>query len=437
MSPERWRQIEHWYHAALDQDADKRAAFLEHACAGDEILREEVKSLLACEQRSDTYLEAPALEVAAKVLAQDRVGVEAYSREIGSHSACGALRLGGATIGRYRILRLLGEGGMGAVYEAEQEQPRRTVALKILKSGMATPDVLRRFEQESQALGRLRHPGIAQIFEAGVAESGFGLQPYFAMEFIGGASLRDYADAHHLNTRQRLELMVKICEAVHHAHQRGIIHRDLKPSNILVDEGGQPRILDFGVARLTNSDTNATCHTDVGQIVGTLAYMSPEQVLADPTELDVRSDVYALGVILFELLTGRLPYMIGDNLHEAVRAIWEEDPAPLSSFARTYRGDIETIAGKALEKKKAGRYSSVAELGADIQRYLNDEPITARRRSAMYQVHKFTRRHKALVGGMAAVLAVLIANHRQYLRSEAGAPCGAECSARARSGRGR
>ena len=197
-------------------------------------------------------------------------------------------------IGRYTITRLIGEGGMGSVYEAEQDQPRRTVALKVIKPGLASPELLRRFAQESQALGRLQHPGIAQIYEAGTADAGYGPQPYFAMEFIRGETLRDYAEKHQLNIRRRLEIVAKICDAVHHAHQRGLIHRDLKPGNILVDETGQPKILDFGVARVTDSDAQATMQTDVGQLVGTLAYMSPEQVLADPLELDTRSDVLSL-----------------------------------------------------------------------------------------------------------------------------------------------
>src|SRR5882672_9650253 len=209
-------------------------------------------------------------------------------------------------IGRYTITRLIGEGGMGAVYEAEQDQPKRTVALKVIKPGMASPELLRRFAQESQALGRLQHPGIAQIYEAGTADAGYGPQPYFAMEFIRGKGLRDNVEERHLNTRDRLEIVAKVCDAVHHAHQRGLIHRDLKPGNILVDETGQPKILDFGVARVTDRDAQATSQTDVGQLIGTLAYMSPEQVLADPLELDIRSDVYALGVILYELLSGRM-----------------------------------------------------------------------------------------------------------------------------------
>jgi hypothetical protein len=311
-------------------------------------------------------------------------------------------------VGRYKITRLIGEGGMGAVYEAEQDQPRRTVALKVIKPGLASPELLRRFAQESQALGRLQHPGIAQIYDAGTADTGYGPQPYFAMEFIRGEGLRDYAESHHLNTRQRLEIVVKVCEAVHHAHQRGLIHRDLKPGNILVDETGQPKILDFGVARVTDSDAQATMQTDVGQLVGTLAYMSPEQVLADPLEIDIRSDVYALGVILYELLAGRLPYNISKKLHEALNTIREEDPSKLSSISRTYRGDIETIAAKALEKDKTRRYASAAELGADITHYLKDEPIVAQPPSTSYQLKKFARRNKALVMGIAAVFVVLL-----------------------------
>ncbi|MFI5166641.1 MAG: tetratricopeptide repeat protein [Thermoanaerobaculales bacterium] len=314
-----------------------------------------------------------------------------------------------AAIGSYRILRLLGEGGMGAVYEAEQEKPRRTVALKVIKAAWAGPELIRRFEQESQALGRLHHPGIAQIYEAGAADTGFGLQPFFAMEIIHGQPLVEYANAQHLSTRRRLVLMIQICEAVEHAHQRGIVHRDLKPGNILVDENGRPKILDFGLARVTDSDAQATRQTDMGQLLGTLAYMSPEQVLADPLAIDTRSDVYSLGVILYELLAGKLPYTLSRYLHEAVRAIREQDPIPLSAVSRTYRGDIETIVTKALEKDKERRYASAADLAADIRRYLDDEPIVARPPSATYQMQKFTRRHKALVAGVAAVVVVLVA----------------------------
>jgi serine/threonine protein kinase/Tfp pilus assembly protein PilF len=412
MNAERLQQIESLYHAARELEEGQQAAFLREACGADDVLCREVESLLACSAQAERFIELPAVQLAARALARDEVrfslaGETAEIRISGTGDK--PARWVPANIGCYRTIRVLGEGGMGVVYEAEQEHPRRIVALKVIKPGLATPELLWRFEQESQALARLQHPGIAQIYQAGTADSGFGPQPYFAMELIRGESLLQYAEAHQLNTRQRLELMAKVCEAVHHAHQRGIIHRDLKPGNILVDESGQPKILDLGVARLTDSDVQATRLTDVGQIVGTLAYMSPEQVLADPLELDTRSDVYALGVILFELLAGQLPYTISRHLHEAVKTIREQDPAPLSSIRRVYRGDIETIVTKALEKDKGRRYASAAGMAGDIRRYLNDEPIIARPATAAYQLRKFASRHKALVSGVGAVFVVLIA----------------------------
>ncbi len=394
MDPRRWVLVESLYHAVLTKEPGDRSSYLAAACADDPALQSEVESLLGY---ADSTLFGPAQHLQMQKL---------WNQIAGTPSA--PLSVPG-TIGHYRILRLLGEGGMGAVYEAEQEQPRRTVALKIIKPGMAGPESLRRFEQECQALARLQHPGIAQIYEAGTADAGFGPQPYFAMEFVQGESLLQYAESHRLNARQRLELIAKVCEAVQHAHQRGIIHRDLKPGNILVDENGQPKILDFGVARVTDSDTQATRQTDLGQLVGTLEYMSPEQVLADPLELDTRSDVYALGVILFELLAGRLPYDIGRQLFEAARIIREEDPRPLSSINRAFRGDIETIVAKALEKDKARRYPSAADLAADIYHYLKDEPIAARPPSTRYQLRKFVLRHRTLVAAIAAIFMVLVA----------------------------
>jgi serine/threonine protein kinase len=227
------------------------------------------------------------------------------------------------------------------------------------------------------------------------------------MELIRGISPRDYAETHHLDTRERLAMMVKICDAVHHAHQRGLIHRDLKPGNILVDATGQPKILDFGVARVTD-DAGATLQTNMGQLVGTLTYMSPEQAVADPMDIDKRTDIYSLGVILYELLTGRLPYTVSKKLHEAIQAIRESDPDPLGKVNRAYRGDIETITRKALEKDRTQRYASAAEMAADIQRYLNAEPIAARPPSASYQLWKFAVRNRGLVVATAAVLVFLI-----------------------------
>jgi hypothetical protein len=314
------------------------------------------------------------------------------------------------TIGEFRVLRLIAEGGMGAVYEAEQEHPQRRVALKLIKSGFGTEDQRKRFEQEAQALGRLQHPGIAQIYQAGSIETDFGPQPYFAMELISGVGLLQYVQQRRLNLRPRLELMTQICDAVQHAHQRGIIHRDLKPANILVDADGQVKILDFGLARITDPDAVATRQTEIGQIVGTLPYMSPEQVTGDPFEIDHRADIYGLGVILYQLLAGRLPFDVErKTLPEAVHVIRDQDAPSLSSLNRLYRGDVEIIVGKALEKEKTRRYESAAELAADIRHYLRDEPILARPPSTGYQLRKFARRHRALVAGTAAVFFVLLA----------------------------
>ncbi len=317
-----------------------------------------------------------------------------------------------ARIGHYAILRVLGEGGMGTVYEAQQESPKRAVALKIIRAGYLAPALLRRFELESHVLGRLQHPGIAQVYEAGVVrdERGGDL-PFFAMEFIKGVPLTDYATQRSLGTRERLELLARVCDAVYHAHQKGVIHRDLKPANILVDDSGQPKILDFGVARATDSDLQqTTMQTDVGAIIGTVPYMSPEQVGGDPDDLDTRSDVYALGVIAYELLAERLPYDLQRKMiHEAARIIREEEPTRLSSINRALRGDVETIVAHALEKDKVRRYQSAETLASDIRRYLKHETITARPASTWYQLQKFSRRNRGLVTGLVAAFLLLIA----------------------------
>ncbi|MEM7755152.1 MAG: serine/threonine-protein kinase [Planctomycetota bacterium] len=319
-----------------------------------------------------------------------------------------------STIAGYTIERMLGEGGMGSVYLATQERPARQVALKLVKSGFSSERALRRFELEAETLGRLRHPGIAQIHEAGLHQG----RPFFAMEFVDGLTLTEYADAKNLGTRARLKLIAQIAAAVQHAHQQGVIHRDLKPGNILVtevetDKGrvAQPKVLDFGVAKVTESDIRATTmQTDIGQLVGTIPYMSPEQAGGDPAALDTRSDVYALGVLAFELLSGRLPHDLKDRMvHEAVRIIREDEPSRLSAINTSLRGDVETIVAKALEKKPDRRYDSPSALASDIGRYLDDQPIQARPASTWYQLRKFSRRNRALVGGVAATFAVLVA----------------------------
>jgi len=306
----------------------------------------------------------------------------------------------GLTVGQYTIKRVIGSGGMGTVYEAMQQSPRRTVALKMLKQGIASRSALRRFEYEAQTLGRLRHAHIAQIYEAGTNDDGTGARPYFAMEYLAGAKpVTQYAREKKLGIRERLKLFASICNAANHGHQKGIIHRDLKPGNILVTNRGDPKIIDFGIARSTDSDMAVTTlQTDVGALIGTLQYMSPEQCDADPHDIDTRSDVYALGVVLYELLTDELPYNLSHQaIHEAARIVREEVPARPSTVNRILRGDVETISLKALEKDRDRRYQSAVELEQDIKRYLSGEPILARKASLGYQLQLLYRRHRVAV----------------------------------------
>lgn len=315
-------------------------------------------------------------------------------------------------IGHYRILRVIGAGGMGAVYLAMQDNPRRAVALKIIKAGVTSPDALRRFLWESQILGRLRHTGIAQIYEAGQHDDGTGSVPYFAMEFVAGAQpLTNYADKEDLSINDRVKLFMKACDAIHYGHQKGIIHRDLKPGNILVDNAGDLKIIDFGVARSTDADiATTTMQTNVGQLVGTVQYMSPEQCDANPDDIDVRSDVYGLAVVLYQLLTGEHPYKLqGVPIFEATRIICEESPIRPTQFADALPRDLETIILKAMEKDRNRRYQSALEFEQDLKRYLDREPITARPQSTLYKFRLFTRRNKVIVASAAAILLVLIA----------------------------
>ena len=312
----------------------------------------------------------------------------------------------GSQIGKYVIEGILGVGGMGAVYRATQRKPQRRVALKLIRPGVLSPRVIQRFDLEAEILGRLHHPNIGQIYEAGIdAQTG---SPYFAMEYVDGQELINYANEQGLTIEHRLRLFMKLCDAIIHAHAKGIIHRDLKPGNVIVSREGEPKVLDFGIARATDSDNRQmTLQTNVGQLVGTLYYMSPEQAAGDVANLDTRSDVYALGVVLFELLTGEIPYRLRDKaLHEAIRIILETRARKLSEIDPSLKGDMDVISQKVLEKDKERRYQSVAELRADISRSLENKPILARPPSALYLTTKFVRRNTRLT--IAATFVLLI-----------------------------
>lgn len=318
----------------------------------------------------------------------------------------------GVTLGDVRIVRLIGQGGMGRVYEGFQERLGRVVAVKVMRPGFVTPEMQYRFKVEAEILARLQHPGIAQIYAAGMHDLDGASVPYFVMELIAGARpLTRYAEEMKLSTKDRLTLFQSVCDAVAHGHQKGVIHRDLKPSNILVDAHGQPKVIDFGVAKATNSDLAlTTMRTEVGQIIGTLQYMAPEQIEGNPADIDVRCDVYALGIVLYELLTGRLPYDVRNKaIHEAMRMVREAEPLPMSSFDRMLRGDLAVIAAKCLEKDRGSRYAAASEVGDDLSRHLAGEPIKAKPPGCWRSVQRLAKKHRAMVSAItAAGLTVMV-----------------------------
>ena len=453
MNADRFKRIDELFNQVRELQPEQRGVFLGEQCGDDAELRQEVEALLGFDEKPQAYLRTPVLK-AGMQFTMGGIAAAPWQKSYMPER-----------VGAYRVIRAIGEGGFGVVYLAEQENPRRTVALKVMKPHLSSPQLFRRFEYEAQVLARLQHPGIAQIYEAGTSSGPHGVQAFFAMEYIQGKSLDAYVRDNALTVPQRLELFARVCDAVQYAHQRGVIHRDLKPGNILVPDenavpmrdatgrtvgeatprtaaaaaqhlssggsaaqgrfveppshGGipsstslrtQPKVLDFGVAKVMDSELEmTTMRTSTGQFIGTLPYMSPEQVAGNTNDVDTRSDVYALGVILYQILAGVLPFDFRScSVPEAARRIRDEDPVRLGTINRSCRGEVETIVARALMKDKRRRYQSAADLAADLRRYLAGEPIEAKRDSTLYVLRKQLRRYWAPVTIAAMFMAFVI-----------------------------
>ena len=407
--------------AASGLPTAERSAFLDRACAGDAGLRRRIEDLLGAYERVGDFLAGPAAGI-----------------PVGDAPVAGVGEKAGDRIGRYKLLQQIGEGGCGVVFMAEQVEPlHRRVALKVVKPGMDTKNVIARFEAERQALALMDHPNIAQIFEAGATAGG---RPYFVMELIRGLKITDYCDQNSLSTRARLGLFIEVCGAVQHAHQKGIIHRDLKPSNILVTTGADgrplPKVIDFGIAKATSGQrlTDKTLFTAFDLLIGTPAYMSPEQAALTSVDVDTRSDIYSLGVLLYELLTGTTPFdtteLLKAGLDEVRRVIREQEPVRPSTrlstmiaadlmnvshhrgaeaprLIRDLCGDLDWIVLKTLEKDRARRYPTANGLAMDIERYLAGEMVLARPSSAYYKLRKLIARNKILFFGLGIIFLLL------------------------------
>src|ERR1044071_3793375 len=408
--------------ALLGMSREERAAYMAQACGGDAQQRLLVEGMLKAHEQAEALIQMRGF--------QNRKTIAVASLPISEKP--------GDRIGRYKLLQQIGEGGCGVVYLAEQSEPvRRRVALKVIKPGMDTRQVIARFEAERQALAMMDHPNIAKVFDGGVTETG---RPFFVMELVKGLPITRYCDEHKLDTAQRLELFVQVCEAIQHAHPKEIIHRDIKPSNILVSERdgtAVPKVIDFGIAKAISGQslTEKTLFTAFDQFIGTPTYMSPEQAELTVLEIDHRSDVYSLGVLLYELLTGRTPFdpkRLGQEAIEEVRRIIrEEDPVKpstrLSVLEQSEKttvprarqceppkliglllGDLDWMVMKTLDKDRTRRYETATGLAADIRRYLRKEPILARPPSKFYRFNKLVRRHKLAFGAACTIIAAFI-----------------------------
>ena len=407
------------FDGALQLPSNQRAAYVEQACADDATLCRQVKGLLGAHEKADGFLDPGAIPSETVVLPM------AMTEKAGDR------------IGRYKLLQQLGEGGCGVVYMAEQEEPvRRRVALKVIKLGMDTKSVIARFEAERQALALMDHPNIAKVLDAGATETG---RPYFVMELVRGIKITEYCDQNKLSTGERLKLFIQVCHAIQHAHQKGIIHRDIKPSNILVtlhDGLPVPKVIDFGIAKATQGRlTDQTLFTAFEQFIGTPAYMSPEQAEMSGLDIDTRCDIYALGVLVYELLTGQTPFdakeLLASGLDKMRHTIREQEPERPSTRLSTMlnadltntashrrteppklvhllRGDLDWIVMKALEKDRTRRYETANALAMDVQRHLDNEPVLATPPSSMYRFQKLVRRNKVIFAAMAAVALALV-----------------------------